>query len=164
MMVPVSAMNYKAVFVRLVLGFGDNNLIFRLVLVLCVMPMSGCIFMPGGSVVDSALVVHTAGSSQSTIAARIPVEAPRVYAAFTRILDERPDIETVSRKDSAHMIEVKGDFGKITAQVTILGARESLLYVWADTKGSGRTGSDVAGNVIEIVCGELGVEYERVEY
>ncbi len=146
------------------LGVGGKALIYRALVITMVAVLGGCILQPGGTVVDSALVVHTAGSSQSTISARVPVEAPRVYAAFARVLDDLNDAEVISRKDSAMMIEVAGDFGEITAQVTSLGSSESLLYIWADTEGSGRSGSEVAGSAVEAICEELGVTYERVQY
>ena len=136
--------------------------IYRLVIIVLVFGVSGCIFLPGGRVVDSAMVVHTAGSSQSTTSARLPVEATKVYSAFARVIDGREDIEIVSRNDNAYMIEVVGDFGGITAQVTSLGPREALLYIWADTKGTGRLGSEVASSAVEAVCDELGVSYETV--
>jgi hypothetical protein len=131
---------------------------YRLFMMTLLAGLGGCSFLAGGSVVDSALVVHTAGSSQSTIAARLPVEASKVFAAFAEVVEEHPDIAINSSKDSAMMVEVTGDL-----QVTTLGARESLLYVWADASGTGRLGSEVATNAVETVCEKLGVAYERVE-
>jgi hypothetical protein len=135
----------------------------KLYIIVLLAGLGGCSLLAGGSVVDSALVVHTAGSSQSTIAARLPIEASKVYAAFAAVVEEHPEIKIDSKKDSAMMIEVTGGFGKIVAQVTTLGARESLLYVWADASGTGRLGSEVATNAVEAVCEKLGVAYDRVE-
>ena len=126
--------------------------------------LGGCSWLAGGSVVDAASVVYTKGSSQSTTSARIPVEAARVYSAFAEVLDDEPQIEVVSRKDNAMMIEVEGDFGEITAQVTPLGTRESLLYIWADATGTGRTGGEVANTAVQRICEKLGVSYELIEY
>ena len=161
-MVPVSSGNYKRVFASIAGGWSDFSM-YRLFMMALLAGLGGCSFLAGGSVVDSALVVHTAGSSQSTIAARLPVEASKVFAAFAEVVEEHPDIAINSSKDSAMMVEVTGDFGKIVAQVTTLGARESLLYVWADASGTGRLGSEVATNAVETVCEKLGVAYERVE-
>lgn len=136
---------------------------YRLFIIAVLTGLGGCSLMAGGSVVDSALVVHTAGSSQSTIAARLPIEASKVYAVFAEVVEEHPEIRINSQKDSAMMVEVTGDFGEIVAQVTTLGARESLLYVWADASGTNRVGSEVATNAVEAVCEKLGVAYERVE-
>ena len=126
--------------------------------------LGGCIMMPGGTVVDSAMVVHTAGSTKSTISARVPAEASAVYSAFADVLEAEPDVEVLSRKDGAMLMEVRGEFGEITAQVTRLGPTESLLYVWADADGTGRTGSDVANGAVRRICEELDVGYEIVEY
>ena len=136
---------------------------YRLFLIAVLTALGGCSLMAGGSVVDSALVVHTAGSSQSTIAARLPIEASKVYESFAAVIEERPDVEITSKNNSAMMVEVTGDFGEIVAQVTTLGTRESLLYVWADASGTGRLGSEVATGAVEEVCEKLGVAYERVE-
>jgi hypothetical protein len=120
--------------------------------------------MPGGTVVDSAMVVHTAGSSKSTISARVPADAAAVYSAFADVLEEEPDVEVLSRKDGAMLMEVRGEFGEITAQVTRLGPTESLLYIWADADGTGRTGAEVANAAVRRICDELDVGYEIVEY
>ena len=157
--------NTKRALLELRSGDGGNELIYRLLVLLIAVSLGGCSLLPGGTVVDSALVVHTAGSARSTVSARVPVPAAQVYAAFADILDDNPEIEVVSRKDSAMLIEVVGeDFGEITAQVTSLGSQESLLYVWADTTGTNRTGAEVAGLAVEAVCDELGVDFERVDY
>ena len=126
--------------------------------------LGGCSWMTGGSVVDSATVVYTKGASQDTMSARVPVDATRVYSAFAAVLDDMSDVEVVSRNESAKMIEVTADFGEIAAQVTPLGARESLLYIWADASGTGRTGGEVATRAVEAICEELGVRYERIDY
>ena len=126
--------------------------------------LGGCSWMTGGSAVDAATVVYTRGASQDTMSARVPVDATRVYSAFAAVLDDMPDVEVVSRNESARMIEVTADFGEIAAQVTPLGARESLLYIWADASGTGRTGGEVATRAVEAICDELGVRYERIDY
>ena len=137
---------------------------YRLPAIILLVMVSGCSWLAGGSAVDAATVVYTRGSSQSTTSARIPVDAESLYSGFSRILDEETDIEIVSRKDSAMMIEVTGDFGEITAQVTPLGSRESLLYIWADATGTGRLGGEVANAAVQRICDELGVSYELIEY
>jgi hypothetical protein len=126
--------------------------------------LGGCIMTPGGTVVDSAMVVHTAGSSKSTISARVPVEAGAVYSAFAEVIDEEPGIELLSRNDAAMLMEGYGDFGEIAAQVTQLGSTESLLYVWVDTKETRQAGSELANRAVQRICEELGVGYEIVRY
>jgi len=124
----------------------------------------GCTALPARQAVDAALVVHTEGSSQHMIAARVPADASRVFKSFVRIIEEKPDIEVVNRKDNAMLLEVTQDGIKITAQVTQLGAGESLLYIWAEAGESGRSGRELATAAVEMICEELGVGFERVDY
>lgn len=131
---------------------------------LIAMILAGCTALPARQAVDAALVVHTEGSSQHMIAARVPADAPQVFASFIRIIEEEPDIEVVNRKDNAMLLEVTQDGNKITAQATQLGAGESLLYVWAEAGDSGFSGRELATTVVEAVCEELGVEFETVRY
>jgi hypothetical protein len=162
-MVPFFNAKDKSAFASMGVRNGDD-IVRRLSLLLGTTLIGGCILMPGGTVVDSAMVVHTTGAAKSTISARVPADAGQVYDAFVRVLEEEEDIEVVSRKDDAMLMEVRGDFGDITAQATPLGPAQSLLYVWADAEGSGRSGGEVATRAIERICDELGVGYEVVQY
>jgi len=112
--------------------------------------LSGCIFLPGGSVVESATVVYTAGARQHTAAVEIPIEAREVFDA-----KDNPDVEVIERNDNGMLIEVAQSSKRITGQVTKLGSGNSLLYVWADSGTSGRTGRDLAISAVEIICDEL---------
>jgi len=126
--------------------------------------LAGCTALPARQAVDAALVVHTEGSSQHMIAARVPADASRVFNSFVRIIEEKPDVEVVNRKDNAMLLEITQDEIKITAQATQLGAGESLLYIWAEAGDSGLSGRELATAVVEAICEELGVEFERVDY
>jgi hypothetical protein len=127
--------------------------------------LGGCFLLPGGSVVDAALVTHTAGSSQHTAAVKVPVKPEAVYAAMIRIITaEDSGVEIISRNDKAFMVEVDRDGARLTGQVTKLDARQSLLYVWADAGLSDQTGRSQAITSIERICDELGVDYEEVSY
>ena len=126
--------------------------------------LSGCFLLPGGQAVDAAMVVHTAGSAQHTAAVRLPVQSADAYAAILSIVDRDAAIEVVNRNDKGMLLEVTEEGKRLTGQVTSLGPTESLLYIWADAGVSGRTGSELASNVIEAVCDELGVAFERVDY
>ena len=132
--------------------------------VLTVSTLSGCIFLPGGTVVESALVVHTAGSKKHTAAVQVPVAASEVFATIVRLLEENPDWMIESRNDKAFLIEFAKGSRSLTGQVSDLGAGRSLLYVWADAGESGVTGEELATSMVEIVCDDLGVEHERVSY
>lgn len=126
--------------------------------------MSGCSSLPGGQVVESALVVHTAGSKKHTAAVQVPLPAPEVYATIVRLVEDNPDLIIENRNDKAYLIEVAEDSQVLTGQVTDLGAGRSLLYVWADAGESGVTGKELAADVVERVCDKLGVQYELVNY
>lgn len=126
--------------------------------------LAGCMALPARQAVDAALVVHTEGSSQHMIAARVPADASRVFNSFVRIIEEKPDVEVVNRKDNAMLLEITQDGIEITAQATQLGAGESLLYIWAEAGDSGLSGRELATAVVEAICEELGVEFERVDY
>ena len=131
---------------------------------LTVSTLSGCIFLPGGTVVDSALVVHTAGSKKHTAAVQVPVAASEVFATIVRLIEDKPDWQIENRNDKAFLIEVAKGSRSLTGQVTDLGAGRSLLYVWADAGESGATGEEMTTSVVEVVCDELGVKYELVSY
>jgi hypothetical protein len=131
---------------------------------LTVSTLSGCIFLPGGTVVESALVVHTAGSKKHTAAVQVPVAASEVFATIVRMIEDNPELLIESRNDKAFLIEVTKGSVSMTGQVTDLGTGRSLLYVWADAGESGATGEELATSMVEIVCDELGVKYERVNY
>jgi hypothetical protein len=136
-----------------------------MVLSVAIVSLGGCFLLPGGSVVDAALVTHTAGSSQHTAAVKVPVEPAAVYAAMIRIITtENGGVEIISRNDKALMVEVEMNGARLTGQVTKLDARQSLLYIWADAGLSDQTGRNLAISSIRRVCDELGVSYEEVTY
>ena len=137
---------------------------FLLVLFLVIGLPSGCSWLAGGSVVESATVVYTKGSKKHTAAVQIPVPAADVFAAMVCILKDKPGVSVDNRNDKAFLVEVSKGSESLTGQVTSLGADHSLLYVWADAGESGLTGEDLAISVVERVCDELGVEYELVNY
>lgn len=126
--------------------------------------VSGCFLLPGGETVDAAMVVHTAGSAQHTAAVRVPVESAQVYAALVKIVEQDAQVEVISRNDRGMLLEVAEAGESMTGQVTALGPHESLLYLWADTGKSGRTGRELTASVVEAVCNHLGVVFERVDY
>ena len=127
--------------------------------------LSGCIFLPGGTVTNSATVVYTAGASQHTAAVELQVTADVVFEALVRIIKENPDVEVINRNDQAFLIEVaQQKERRITGQVTKLGSGSSLLYIWADAGSSGESGREMAISAVEIICDELGVSYELVNY
>lgn len=127
--------------------------------------LSGCIFLPGGTVTHSATVVYTAGASQHTAAVQLQVAADVVFEALVRVIKENPDVEVVNRNDQAFLIEVaQQKERRITGQVTKLGSGSSLLYIWADAGSSGESGREMAISAVEIICDELGVSYELVNY
>ena len=127
--------------------------------------LGACFLLPGGDVVDAALVTHTAGSSQHTAAVKVPVKPEAVYAAMIRIITaEDGGLGIISRNDEAFMVEVDGDGARLTGQVTKLDSRQSLLYIWADAGLSDQTGRSLAISSIEGICDELGVDYEEVSY
>jgi hypothetical protein len=126
--------------------------------------LSGCIFLPGGTVTHSATVVYTTGASQHTAAVELQVAADVVFDTLVRIIKENPDIEVVNRNDQAYLIEVAQQERRITGQVTKLGSGSSLLYIWADAGSSGESGREMAISAVEVICDELGVNYELVNY
>ena len=109
---------------------------------LIVSTLSGCIFLPGGTVVESALVVHTAGAKKHTTAVQIPLAAEEVFATIVRLIEERPNNIIENRNDKAFLIEIEEDGRSLTGQVTRLGPDRSLLYVWVDAGNTGLTGQE----------------------
>ena len=127
--------------------------------------LTGCAPLPGSTVTNAATVVYTAGARQHTAAVELPVAPPVVFEALVRLIKERTDVEVVDRNDKAMLIEVaQENERRITGQVTKLGAGNSLLYVWADAGSSGQSVREMAISAIELICEELGVEYELVTY
>ena len=114
---------------------------------------------------QATTVVYTAGASRHTAAVELPVTPPVVFEALVRLIEERPEVVVTDRNDRAFLIEVvDGSERKFTGQVTKLGAGNSLLYVWADAGSSGQSGRELAISAIELICEELGVDYEMVNY
>jgi len=140
----------------------------RQLAVLCVLIVSaalgGCSLLPGGQVTEAATVVYTAGSKKHTAAVQVPVPASEVFATIVRLIDEKPEWLIENRNDRAFLIEVSRGSRGLTGQVTNLGPDRSLLYVWVDAGDSGVTGEELATTVVEVVCDELGVEYDLVNY
>jgi len=126
--------------------------------------IAGCSWLPGGQVYDSATVVYSAGAKQHTAAVQVSVPAAEVYESFVRLLNDAHDLDYENRNDKAMLIEVAQGSRSLTGQVTAIGVNRSLLYVWADAGESGETGEELAISVVELVCDELGVEYELVNY
>jgi hypothetical protein len=127
--------------------------------------LTGCVLLPGGTVTSTATVVYTAGASQHTAAVELSVAAETVFEALVRIIKESPDVEVVDRNDRAFLIEVaQQKERRITGQVTKLGPERSLLYIWADAGSSGQSGRELAISAVEVICDELGVNYELVSY
>lgn len=126
--------------------------------------LPGCSALPGGQVVESALIVHTAGAKKHTTAVQIPLAAEEVFATIVRLIEERPNNIIENRNDKAFLIEIEEDGRSLTGQVTRLGPDRSLLYVWVDAGNTGLTGQELATDVVELVCDELGVKYELVNY
>jgi hypothetical protein len=127
--------------------------------------LSGCAPLPGSSVTNAATVVYTAGASQYTAAVEFPQQPPIDFEAKVRLVNERPNVEVVDRNDKAFLIKVAdGPERHLTGQVTKLGSGNSLLYIWADAGSSGQTGQELAISTVELICDELGVDYELVNY
>lgn len=136
----------------------------RITAALIIPILHGCASLPGGQVVESAIVVYTAGSKNHTAAAQIPVAAADVFASLVNAIKDKPDIVIENLNDEAFLIEVARGSRSLTGQATPLGANRSLLYVWVDAGDSGLTGEELAISVVEIVCDDLGVNYELVKY
>ena len=138
---------------------------FSAVFSIAVAMLTGCVPLPGSSVTNATTVVYTAGARQHTADVELPVTPPVVFEALVRLIKERTDVEVVDRNDKAMLIEVaQENERRITGQVTKLGAGNSLLYVWADAGSSGQSGREMAISAIELICEELGVDYELVNY
>ena len=144
----------------------NNKLRQRLVIsvLLVAAVLGGCTMLPGGQVVESATVVYTAGAKKHTAAVQISLPATEVYATIVRLIEEKPDNIIENRNDKAFLIEIEESGRSITGQVTSLGPDRSLLYVWVDAGNTGLTGQELATDIVEIVCDELGVKYELVNY
>lgn len=131
---------------------------------LAIILLVGCSALPGGQVIDTALIVHTEGSKQHMVAVKVPADASIVFAAFVDQLEQRPEVSVINRNDTAFLLEASQDGKHVTGQVTELDMGRSLLYVWADAGDSQMSGHDLAISVVEVICDELGVMYETVEY
>lgn len=139
--------------------------VLRVPVILAVLlAMSACTAMPARQAVDAANVVYTQGASQHMIAAKVPLDAARVYESFDRVLSEHPELSVVTRKDAAMMLEVTRDDVRLTGQVTSLGTGRSLLYVWADAGDSGYSGREMSERAVAAICEDLGITIERVDY
>ena len=126
--------------------------------------VSACSPMPGSSVTNAATVVYAAGASQYTAAVELQVPAAEVFDALVITIKKHPEIEIIKRNDKARLIEVSQQERRITGQVSSLGSGNSLLYIWADAGSTGEAGREIAMAAVDLICSELGVDYEIVTY
>ena len=115
-------------------------------------------------VASQAAVLYTEGARQHTAMLQISLPAPDVYEGLLRVVSCRSDLALVNRNDERLLVEIAKDGMNLAAQATSLSHDGTLLFLWADTGESGRSGNDLTRTAIEAICGELAVDCRVREY
>ena len=113
---------------------------------------------------SQAAVLYTEGARQHTAMLQISLPAPDVYEGLLRVVSCRSDLTVVNRNDERLLVEIAKDGMNLAAQATSLSHDGTLLFLWADTGDSGRSGNDLTRTAIEAICGELAVDCRVREY
>ena len=86
-----------------------------------------------------------------------------VYNAMLRILDRTPDVTIKKRDDDKRRLKVSRGKNDAEANVKLHDDGRTLLTVKADAGERGKDDEDLALEIVEKICNELGVKYKVVE-
>ncbi len=89
--------------------------------------------------------------------------AAKVYTAMLRVVDQKKDVEIVSQDNDAYLIEAKRGELHVTAKASEFDSGITQLMVTSDAGESDQADEDLALNVVQLICDELGVKYRLAE-
>lgn len=109
-----------------------------------------------------ATVIMMKGEEHHTTTVLVKKTPSEVYAAMTRIIAQRPEIDVKRKDDQTFLIEAAGKNGNVTAKATAHNADVTQLIVTSDSQ-TDLSDADLALNVVKQICDELGIDYKVVE-
>lgn len=109
-----------------------------------------------------ATVIYMKSSNHLTTTVLIKEDPQTVFLAMNKVLQDNPDIIVGNKDDNNLLIEASRRSNKVTAKATRFGSGITQLIVTADAGEKGQTDEGLALKVVDLVCKELGVEYEVV--
>jgi hypothetical protein len=127
-------------------------------LVFVSLSLQGCIIFLS----SVATVIMMKGEEHHTTTVLVRKTPAEVYAAMTRIIAQRPEIDVKRKDDQTFLIEAAGSNGNVTAKATAHNADVTQLIVTSDSQ-TDLSDADLALNVVKQICDELGIDYKVVE-
>ena len=129
-----------------------------LLIIMTFLLLQGCVVFLS----SVATVMYMKSSNHLTTTVLISEDPQTVYSAMTKVLQDNPDIKVENRDDDGFLIEASRGLNKVTAKATRFDSGLTQMIVTADAGEKGQTGEGLALKVVDLVCKELGVEYEVV--
>jgi hypothetical protein len=120
--------------------------------------LQGCIIFLS----SVATVVMMKGEDHHTTTVLVKKSPAEVYAAMTRIIAQRPEIEVKRQDDESYLIEAAASRGNVTAKATAHSSDVTQLIVTSDSQ-TDLSDADLALNVVKQICDELAIDYKVVE-
>jgi hypothetical protein len=110
-----------------------------------------------------ATIAVIAGDSGHTVTVEVENTPAEVYNAMLRVVDRTPNVKIDKRDDKKYLLEVSRGKNSAEANVKLHDDGRTLLTVTADAGEKGKEDEDLALEVVEKICDELGVKYRVVE-
>jgi hypothetical protein len=130
-----------------------------IVLLTAVFFLQGCVVF----LTSVATVVKMRSSNHFTTTVLVKKDPTEVYTAMLRVVDQKRDVEIVSQDNDAYLIEAKRGELHVTAKASEFDSSITQLMVTSDAGESDQTDEDLALNVVQLICDELGVKYKLAE-
>ena len=121
--------------------------------------LQGCVVF----LTSVATVVKMRSTNHFTTSVLVKKDPVEVYTAMLRVVDQKEDVEIVSRDNDAYLIEAKRGELHVTAKASEFDSGITQLMVTSDAGESDQTDEDLALNVVQMICDELGVKYKIAE-
>lgn len=135
-----------------------HHFVKYLMLISILLVLQGCVVFLS----SVATVIYMKSSSHLTTAVLIKENPQNVFLAMNKVLQDNPDIIVGNKDDNNLLIEASRGSNKVTAKATRFSSGITQMIVTADAGEKGQTDEGLALKVVELVCKELGVEYEVV--
>ncbi len=143
---------------RISRGRIHSRIAMVILLLLTVIVLHGCI--TSAIIATIAVIRNDSGHTATVEVDRTPAE---VYSAMLRIVDRTPDITIKKRDDDKRRLKVSRGKNNADAKVKLHDDGRTLLTVTADAGEKDKKDEDLALEIVEKICDELGVKYKIVE-
>ena len=139
-------------------GRFHGRVALAILLLLTATALHGCIT---AAVVATIALIKDASSHTATVEVeKTPAE---VYSAMLRVVDKTPDAKIDKRDDDKRRLKVSRGKNSVDAHVKSRDEGKTVLTVTASAGEKDKKHEDLALEIVEKVCKELGVQYKIVE-